>query len=394
MLDNKSILIYVNNSLGELDWIGPFISSPEASRSHFYIYLKKVGRTHLDRVKVLQNYGLDLKNVTLLNNSEHITPLYKVLYKILGAVYKKTGRLSSFKRKLCTNQALKLGYIQSFDFIFRDYNLKDSYELENFINLNQDAKIVIYPHAVGIQKLTSGFEFKGRPRIVNADLWLENTNLSTRHIPYYGDIFYASGSPGLALGYEKKKLFSIKSKNVLIITRNNYSLYGSSRIEALKVFESALIFCQSKGLNVYIKHHPRDKKVEQYRKIQNTFNNVEEFQESLNNLSTNFRVCLSLFSTAGLFCTARGIPVLDITPYKDCESIDTPLPFHYCSSDKSFLTHDLIENNLQHRFESFEKLMSASYLEGLSVSQFNALKVNFPGHANLNIVRKLEALSK
>jgi len=397
-----NILIYINDSLGELDWIAPFIKSDEGKKFNFYIFLNGPGKTYAEKIDILKVYDLVGGNIFILNKD---TKLDRYLFNVDDFLNKILARIQKYSRGIFT---IFRGFVDffrylislldrrdkeiKFQYIFRDYNLKESFILSSYIINNSQAKIVIYPHAVGLQKKHEDCPRKPVKK-VKADLWLENSELAdlVKESKEYKDVFFASGSPSLSENYDKKSLFNSESKNILIITRDCGKVYGFEYKEAFDAFEKILLKSKELGLNVVIKHHPRDKKTNQWRLIQNKFLNIKELQGSLNDIDMEYKACFTLFSTAGLYALSRHIPILEFSPYKAYKEYGNQMPFHFCAKD-GLLTHDLLELNLFYKLlniENFEQHMEASFLKELSIIQFNKCKAIFPINANYNITNKL-----
>lgn len=389
-MKQRKVLIFIHKSLGELDWIAPFIKSEKTEAITFSIYLHKVGVNKAAKMKILEDYGLNKDNITLIDANS----IFKQVFNFFNRQLRKliTRVPNSDIDYLCSMVALKLGWDQNFDFIFREYQLRESFELSCFLNANENAQVVVFPHSVGLQRVSSGFEFEDTRPKVKAALWLENSELSTRDIGHYRDVFFASGAPGLSDSYTKESLFSATAKSILINTRNKFKPYGSDRKKALIVFDQVLSFCQKNNLTAYIKHHPRDKRLYEYRDIQDIYPCAVEFDQTLNNINIELRACLSFYSSSGLFLTARQVPVFDITPYMDLDCINlSTLGLHYAGLDGQ-LTHDYIEIGIQEKLDCLELLFESNRLLDISVAQFQALKANFPSNSNYKIVQKLEEL--
>jgi len=380
----RKVLIFIHKSLGELDWIAPFLKSREAECFDIVIYLNKIGKNSKEKQALLRDYGLDNINVTMLEPGS----TKRLLYKFIDRRLSKIKCLNSWGRSLHRFFGDKLGFDQNFDFIFRDYQLIDSFELKSAFAVNKESKVIIFPHAVGIQVAAIGFP-DIKP-IVKADLWLENSILSTKQIVKYKDVFFVSGAPGLSSSYERPSLFGSSVRNILINTRNNYTPYGSTRKHALAVFSDVLDFCNKQNFNVYVKHHPRENDIHEYREIQKNYNNVNELASSLTMVDIKFRACLSMYSTSGLFMTARQIPVFDITPYLDVKR-EKPLACHY-KNEKGELTHDLIEIDVQEKLKSLDVLLDEKKLSLLAATQFTAIKKHFPSNSNSKISHKMKEL--
>lgn len=397
-----NILIYVNDSLGELDWIAPFIKSTEGKKFNFYIFLNGPGKTYTEKIDILNIYSLIDENIFILNKDTKIDRyLFKIdnfLNKVLARINKFSYRAFIFFRKLIDILRYVFSHIYKkekkikFQYIFRDYNLKDSFLLSLYINNNKNAKIVIYPHAVGLQRKHVDCP-RNSVKKVKANLWLENSHLAdlVKDSKYYGDIFFASGAPALSENYDKKSLFNIKSKKILVITRDCGKVYGFEYDDAFKAFEKIVVKSKKLGLIVVVKHHPRDKKIDKWREIQNKFSNIQELNGSLNNIEEEYKACFSLFSTASLFALSRQIPVFEFSPYKPCIEYGYKMPFHYCDKN-GLLTHDLLDLKLFYRLsniEDFEKSLKSEILQELSKKQFKICREIFSNNANRKIVNKL-----
>lgn len=401
----QNILIYINDSLGELDWIAPFVKSDEGKAFNFYIFLNGPGKTYQDKINILKRYGLVGKNIHCLNSHSkkdyYFFKLDEFLNRVLGRI--KLYSFEAFKVlrlffdfiRLSGAVLLKSHKIK-FDYIFRDYNLKESFSLQQYISQNQQAKIVIFPHAVGLQK-----EHPECPResikVVYADLWLENSDLSdiAQNTEAYKDVFFASGVPAFDINYKMKSLFDFKIKKVLIITRDCGMVFGFTYKDAYKVFETLLEQLSKMEYAVVIKHHPRDKKLKEWKRIQSKYPNIIELDESLSSINEPYSACFTLFSTAPLFLLSRHIPVFEFSPYKKIEEYVDKLPMHY--ADKSgLLTHDLLSLGLYKRLDDLDNLsiyMNKEYLSSLSSSQYRRCKEIFPQGANLKISNKIMGFS-
>jgi len=386
----KNILIFIDSSLGELDWIAPFLTSKYGKEFQFTLFFKSFPVSQ----KIIQDFNLQKENITLLSNDDVFYSFDKKYEKIIRYLLKKTKKFQWFHQKILQYQyrkvSTKISIENKFDAIFRDFNLKDSLELHNFMLYNPNAKIVVFPHAVGIQRIAKGFEDSALPS-VDTDLWLENTPLSTRALPQYKDVFFAAGIPMLdKIVDAKQNNYDFHSDTVFILTRDSYKEFGTTREGMLNAFTKALEFCQKYHLDVIVKHHPRDKKLYQYRDIQKQFQNVTEYDKSLTNIDVKLRACLSVYSTAGIFFTAMKVPVFDFTPYHSCK--EKNLIFHYCGDDGIY-THDLVEIGVQNKISDFQILLDEKGLNTLSSKQFAMLKKHFPLNANENIANKLRELT-
>jgi len=389
----KNILIFIDASLGELDWIVPFMLSHEAKEYEFTLFF----RSNLLTSKLIQDYDINQKNIIAYNSQDIFTVKDLFIQYKLPRILKKISKLSFIQQLMHSiqkaNQKLlpqRTKKLPNFNYIFRDYNLKISPELSAFIVQNSHAKIIVYPHAVGIQKTVENYN--DTLKKVDADLWLENSPKSTRALKHYKDIFLACGAPILNNKYNQPSLFSYQSNTVFIITRAGFNEFASTRELALKAYEKILIFCNANNLNIIVKHHPRDKKLHRYRNIQSKFKNIKEYDGSLINLELQCRICLSFYSTAGIFFTARQIPVFDFTPYLSYSK--EIFPHHFYDGNDQTYTHDLITLGIQSKIPDYSIINNKAYLEKQAQKQFKALQKYFPSNANETIAKKLQTLQE
>lgn len=394
----KRILIYVQDSKGELDWISPFIKSSSSEFKH-EIFLDGLGATRYEKNLVINEYGLG-KHVKLVDidsvYGKNIWFIYRVLRKIRGYVNNGIEKLGLKKRSLDFLFLYCLRFLSNFskleknhyDYIFRDYNLKDSLGLAIFLEKNISAKVIVYPHAAGIQQ-----SIGRRPPVKRrCDVWLENTCLSDYACSVYRKEFFACGVPALS---NAESIHSHGSKKFLFLTRNCREEYGFSLDEALPVFDFFLKTLSEINAKVLVKHHPRDADLESWRSVQDKYAGVEEFSGSLSEVGESFAGCFSFFSTAGLYLVGRFVPVFDVSPYRKRESYDVSLPFHYRVDQEGCVTHDLVY------FGVFDKLNCADDLSFLS-SRFSMEKISkrqkdsydeyFPKDACGAILRKLQEM--
>lgn len=401
----KNILIYINDSLGELDWISPFVKSEEGKNFNFYIFLNGPGKTHQDKIDILREHGLIEENIHCLNSLSkkdyYFFKLDEFSNRVLGRIKLYSIKLFELFRTFSDFVRFAGSYLINnkkvkFDYIFRDYNLKNSFSLQYYIRLNHKAKIVIFPHAVGLQK-----EHPDCPReamrAIHADLWLENSDLSdiAKNTKAYKEVFFASGVPAFDINYNMKSLFDIKIKKVLIITRDCGMAFGFDYEDAYIVFKTLLKELSGMKYEIVIKHHPRDRILQEWRKIQAQYPNIIELEGSLLNINESYSACFTLFSTAPLFLLSRHIPVFEFSPYKNITEYSDRMPMHY-KSNSGLLTHDLLSLGLYKRLDDIDNIstyMTKDYLSFLSSSQHQKCKEIFPQGANLKISNKLMGIS-
>ena len=70
---------------------------------------------------------------------------------------------------------------------------------------------------------------------------------------------------------------------MLFLTRNcDPTLFGITYEDCGEIFENTLKWARNNNVHVYVKHHPRDNKINYWRDIQ-SLENVTEYKETLNN---------------------------------------------------------------------------------------------------------------
>ncbi|WP_435980162.1 polysialyltransferase family glycosyltransferase [Psychrobacter sp. DM4] len=404
----KNFLVYINNSEGELDWIAPFVLYEVMRGIKFSFYLDNVGNDHTEKSEILEKYGLDSNN--LINNDilfdRFDTFFYKVVNKLsyiasgnnkFNYTFPGSKRRNDFfyfllRPYLFIKKSCYRKKIEEFDVIFRDYNLKPSLALSYYLSTNKDACVVVYPHAIGIQPNTNN---RLPPVKVKCDLWLENTELSLHAKDVYKKEFFVSGPPALSDARDNS-LFKSDSKNILILTRNCNEEYGFNLDDALLSFEQLLNSLSKLGFNIVIKHHPRDINIRRWREIQDKYERIEEFEDSLSNLNIVLRVCLTLFSTAGIYVLAKGVPVIDYSPYKSFSDCKKVLPFHFDSKDLKVVTHQLCSLGIYEQEQSILKIIEIisdkNQLANMSDSQKKKLYTYYPTNANEVISSKLREI--
>jgi hypothetical protein len=396
------IFIFIHESKGELDWIAPFLTDSILANDTVDIYLHNIEKSNSKIEKIIKNYNLDKSNFNVFKFDNKIHLFIKKFENI-------SFKLLSFSKENIFFVYIILNWVvniiikflsifkfidKSYDLIFRDYNLKDTVLLNSLIKHNSLAKIVVFPHAFGIQRLPSGAKLKVKQRRVKCDLWLENTNLSTRSKIEYSEYFFASGAPILSLNYKKITSFSKSSKNVIILLRDGYERYGCSNEKALETFKAALQFLKTHNYNVFVKMHPRRSSVRKsFLSEIKGCDNVEIYCGSLINYNKKFIFCLTYFSTAGLLLTSRQVPVFDITKYRDCYNLkDKGSLTHFCH--KKRLTHYLMYYGIQDALVNLNALLDKNFLIKKSENQYKNLTTYYPNNTNQRIYNKLREVIK
>lgn len=403
MSKKKCILIFVNDSLGELDWIAPFIgSSKEEFVFNVFLYLPK--KSNADRERVFREYFGEKSGVVFLNSIIDIPRGARTLDRILNSFIRRIGvrsrrvseafsaSINVVRRLLAVLCALNVNRGLSFDIVFRDYNLKDSIGLSMLSRLNNvDPKVIIFPHSTAILSNTPVTP-KRPPRKVPHDLFFENTELSTKFLPAFESTYTVVGSPSLDVMRESSTPTDFRARSVLFVTRNcDPDFFGFTQADALNVFEECLAWAENQGITVFCKHHPRDTRLAEWRSVQNRYHTAFEVVSSLNDFREPIDGVLSLYTSVGILFTCQGIPVFDVSPYK---GETTRLPFHYRDS-RDEITHEFIEHGLYARpknITEFDYLLDETFLRTTGDTQKVATDEIFPNNACESMIAAISCL--
>ena len=387
--DGIICLVFINDSLGELDWIAPFVNRAAKENYSFLIYLNLPGKSVIEKQDIYSQYFADHDQIILLNSDVEIPSwlatldryLNSILRRISGKSYMLFLMLRFFTdllRKLLGGLMRLFYVVPGYDILMRDYNLKDSFALAALSHSGEVVKTCIFPHSTAIQSNKQDTA-KRPPKMVNADLFLENTSLSTQFSESYSSVFVACGSPQIEEFVKgEKSLADFEGNSILFITRNcDPRFFGFSYESAGVVFKDALTWANNNNIHVFVKHHPRDSRLDYWRSIQSEFDNVTEVMTSLNSFSDPISFAFCFYTSACLLLTSRGVPVFDVSPYAgDVKN----LPFHYLDDDGDII-HELIEYRMCGRvrmLEDFFDRQCPSYLQEAAVDQLQALLTNFP----------------
>ena len=388
----KCILIFINDSLGELDWIAPFIESSK-NEFDFKVFLYLPNKSKADRERVFREYFGEQSGVVFLNNIADIPLGARTLDRILNSFIRRIGirsrRVSEalsastnlVRRLLAALCTLNFNRRLSFDLIFRDYNLKDSIGLALLMRLNNvDPKIIIFPHSTAILSNTPVTP-KRPARNVPHDLFFENTRLSSKFLPVFEGTYTVVASPSLDVMRDSSTPTDFRARSVIFVTRNcDPDFFGFTQVDALRVFEECLAWAEKEGIRVLCKHHPRDTRLSEWRSVQTRYHTAFEIVSSLNDFREPIDGVLSFYTSVGILFTCQGIPVFDVSPYK---GETTRLPFHYRDSSDE-ITHELIEHGLYARpnnSSEFNYLLDEQLLRSIGAAQKAATDDIFPRNA-------------
>ena len=354
-MTSKKHLVYINDSLGELDWLAPYIVKRALeTNDEFHLYFKFPAKSLIWAGHIFERYFTNIGNISLVKKSffERIIDIseyyFEQAYNKLGLTkYYKYYELLSYK--LVKTKSSKISY----DYLWRDYNLKHSYSLITRERLSRS--IIVFPHSTAIESNSLDTP-KPPSKSVRCDIFLENSEISNRWIDKYHNQLQAVGSPSLDLF--RQSTFTEDPNSILIITRTCYEkVFGFNYEDSLAVFENILRWGKSKNYKIYVKHHPRDNNIHMWRNVQKNYANVIEIESTVNDFSIKPMLVLSFYSSLGVLFSGIGVPVFDISPYI-CRGAD--LPFHFNSANGQ-LTHELVTLGIQSQFLDFEN--TRLYLE-------------------------------
>ena len=403
MNSKSSILVFINDSLGELDWIAPFIRSSYGKKYTFFIYLYLPGVTNEYRKQIFNSYFAGSENdIIFLNEEFEISSLLSTFDRYINSLLRRVSGFSRFlfvtlrylfdSLRFLYASVTPSKYHHSFDFIMRDYNLKDSFGLSVLIKNSNDAKVVVFPHSTAIQSNTINTP-KNHPKRISCDLFLENTDLSNLFSDSYQDVFLSVGSPSFdELSKRCNKSDEYMLKSFIFITRNcDPRFFGLCYDDCGVIFESAIKWAYKNNYTIYVKHHPRDPKLGFWRDIQSNYDCVVEITESLNKFSEPLAFALCFYTSAGLLFTIRKIPVYDVSPYSGNPA---NLPFHFYNSH-GVITHELVQYGIYQQSSDVVGLLNTLHPDKVQkdgLLQYNSTVKYFPSESCLNIDNALSKL--
>ena len=360
--------------------------------------------TLLQKKLIYIEYFGENHNIKLINDDFNISNRYALVDKYMNSILRRISHVNfnafiffrsfvDMLRKFLGSIIYRKISVPEYDVLMRDYNLQDTISLSFFQSKASKSKICIFPHSTAIQSDTNETK-KNPPKIIPIDLFLENTDLSTKFSKYYKETFIACGSPQIEEWITNNvSLFDPSTKNILFLTRNcDPTYFGITYEDCGEIFENTLKWARNNNVHVYVKHHPRDNKINYWRDIQSNFENVTEYKETLNNFNKNISFAFCLYTSACLLLSARGVPVFDVSRYQG--DVDK-LPFHYIGKSGN-ISHELIEFGMCGQIinlDDFFDEISEDYLLSHSNKQLAFLKNYFPTNSYSIIDKSLKMIS-
>lgn len=364
------VAIFVNNSMGELDWIVPYIKQTSLD-IHFDIYLYHQRLWDFDIQNKTDNINIiccsNYKNTVFLDT--FLDNLYRYLARKIPFDISYVSTFFDFLRYFTSLFIiLKYQLKYKYDFIFRDYNLKQSILLYKLSRKSK--KVVIYPHSTA---LMTNYGKKPQLNKIKHAIFLENTEYHDRFLPYYAKNMAVVGSPGLDVIRQKK--ITNKLNSILIITRNcDESFFGFDYDSSFKLLRTILTWAKRSNLEVDIKHHPRDNRVQEWRRVSESFDNVNEINGNLSENNNSYLYCLCYYTSAFIPSVLKKTLCIDVSPYRSIYFKN--LPYHTWNNGPH---HEFSELKLLPiiEFDNF-LMLNADQKKNIRDSQLNALNNTYP----------------
>lgn len=348
-------LVVINSSSGEYDWIIPFFKTNKTF--HCTLILNEISE------EIKQKIRLDLIDYKNINLYE---PTY--IIRILFSLIEKLNRRVPLNCKLIHmfyGFFYRLESLSSSKFLLRDESFRQSI-LISYLEASLPRAIkVIYPHSFGMQIPFNGIEDVSS----KSDVVLSNTDLCKR---FKSKKNIVTGIPH----QEHINLFCIQSKNIIFFTRDTYDGYGTTNHKCFKLYYEALEFLHRNKYTVYIKHHPRNKKINKvHLSIERKFQNIKYVFETQDIFSKQYAACFTFFSAASLTLTRSHVPVFDVTPYS-LDLVKNSI-FHYPNQEGEFVT-PLIDRGVQFPISHLNEVTDLNFLAELSDEQFDQYSKLYP----------------
>ena len=84
----KNVLIFINDSLGELDWIQPFLSS-YSKKYNFFVYLNLSGKSKVTKKEIFNAYFENDKNIIHLDANLYFPDFFLRIDSIINSILRR-----------------------------------------------------------------------------------------------------------------------------------------------------------------------------------------------------------------------------------------------------------------------------------------------------------------
>ena len=272
---SKNIIFFISNSLGEFDFILPFIFS-----------LKKKFPQLSNRIFIINN---KITHQYLYNKE-----LIKICHNLNVQIVAKNFIFSFFKKKIMEQSRLREFFFLVLNIlnILRYYILSDIIYVENsgralgikliyFFNLFIKKKIILYPHTGAQVNLNSQYKIFQKPQVFQDK---PNLFINKSNIKYYKKKYFFLKKPIFIkhpINQEWINFIKTKSKkkkeNYIVIYLNNF-IDKKTYIYLLLITIKKLIKKNCR-IKVYLKRHPRNYNYSLENKILNKI--LKKFKDKI-----------------------------------------------------------------------------------------------------------------
>ena len=389
-------IVFVNDSLGELDWLAPFLK---------YAVLKNSVEKIIINYSLPHesNYSIDQIHNRYFGASERIVRHKHWLNRYSRILDRNFNIVRRFiNRRLNKNKILRrlfdktysilialLAVFMNFekaDIYFTDYNLQKSFSCRLYERVHPAEKPIIFPHSTALM-INDTRLMRDPPKLLDCKILLENSYLSNYFTDVYKSKVKVVGSPSLEAFKRTGSKYSWNS-GVLIITRPPDEInFGLLQLPMKIKFIEFVRAANKLSVPVYVKHHPRQADISMWSDPDIDYQLIDY---TLNDFTKDLRAVFSFYSSAPVLFAANGIPCFDL----GCVSMSSEhLPYHYRGKDGK-VTHALIDYGIIHDAQDLEPYYAISQSnQALSeLGKKGLLNVNryFPTKSNENILNVLK----
>lgn len=424
------IVVLINRSSGELEWISPTITLLLEAGHHVdivflrnreYFYLKKSEKL----AGLLENLGANFSVYEAFNQTDSFYfQLYNKVISRLPAHFKTCLNRKKFKIESFFNQhniESSPDFLMIDNSFYKDLERSIEQDLHHVLFEYFNPKtILIYPHApiLNIQnKELNQFtlvDSLAMNQPVNTFYWQRyaqkaqhtyqvtdnrertNTIVSNRGL----QAFYVK-SPRYQLDWIHREFKSAASSHVitkppvhptvLILAKSRGALFQKNpSLNALDIVKDIILMLEKHNVDWKIKPHPRD----DLNSLGDLINKISKknfaeslFEGALGKNSAIFSYCISVPTSAVLDTVLLGIPTIEYLPAKNDN-----IPINY---DSPYQKENIVVgcNNLSDMSKLIEKFSHKKYLKETILSQQSHLNTCFnSGHDLMDVINKLNHL--
>lgn len=312
-MKRKKAAIFVNNSLGELEWIGPSLQYlSNVCEVQLFIY-----RCDVDEYLAESNLGgISIHHLRRKKWYWFASTVDKLIDRVQLFLEPRIPNSKSlfftvFYIKRLLSYLLSPALSEKFDILFIDYNFRIS--LPCSLIYRNSERVFGYPHGNSILHGDRTRGLRYIPSSLVEKLFDINGDSNYLASVFGEEKIEIVGSPQI-FQFKSKELcyFDSKCKTILVLTRNLSRGYGIEGAEFLPRFDATLNRLRDDGYQLFVKHHPRDQLDSAIRNISDRYcDTVTLWAEVFG----PFACCLHVFTSASQVVLAAGIPNYDIAVY-------------------------------------------------------------------------------